>query len=165
MEPDAAQKLLRGPVERDGDLIRGVVGLSLNEFSHSFTVGDHRLCTWCALDPLFIASAVGGDASTESRDPHDDQPISMEVRGGVVESFSPEDAVVSVVVPAEDDAFGSAQRVWMMFCDHVGFSSSEASGEAHFAGRRMEVYFLSIPEAYKLSRITFANLYAAASES
>jgi hypothetical protein len=86
----------------------------------------------------------------------------MEIRGGVVESFSPPDAVVSVVVPAGDDAFGSAQRVWMMFCDHVGFFSSEQSAEARFADRGMEVYFLSIPEAYELSRITFANLHAAA---
>jgi hypothetical protein len=44
MEPDAAQKILRGPVERDGDLIRGVVGLSLNEFSHSFTVDGNLVC-------------------------------------------------------------------------------------------------------------------------
>lgn len=163
MEPAEVLDMLEHSAERDEDgAVQGIVGFSLNEFAHSFTVGDNRLSTWCALDPLFIAPIIGRETLIESADPQTGEAVSVTVEGDEVTSHSPADAVVSIVIPKSDEAAESVEAVWMLFCDHVHFFASKASAEAHFAGKDAEVYFPSVAEAFELGSVAFAALHAAA---
>lgn len=159
---DAAQEMFENSTERDDEAnIRGIIGLSLNESAHSFIVGEQRLSTWCALDPLFIAPTIEQDVAIESSDPRSGEPVNVTVSAGAVESYSPQEAVVSIVVPESGSASESVEAVWMMFCDHVHFFANQASAEEHFAGRDMEVYFLPIREAFELGGVVFKTLHDA----
>lgn len=161
-ERDAAQEMFERSTELDDERnIRGIVGLSLNEFAHSFIVGERRLSTWCALDPLFIAPTIEQDVAIESSDPRSGEPVRVAVSAGGVERYSPAEAVVSIVIPESGAADEGVEAIWMMFCEHVHFFTDQASAEEHFAGRGMEVYFLSVREAFELGGVVFKTLHDA----
>ncbi len=141
----------------DGE-IRGIVGLSLNEYPHKFRVSGNELRNWCALDPLLIAPALTEPVEIESVDPETGEAISISVTPGGVEGYSPTTAVLSIVVP-EPGATESVEAVWMMFCHHVHFFTSRESGERFFADKDMEVYFLSVEEAFELGRVLMRPVY------
>ena len=154
----------RSLVERAGELdddgaVRGIVGLSLNAHPHKFLVNGHELRNWCALDPLLIAPTMSGDVELESDDPRSGETIRVSVTPSGVQAHEPTTAVVSIVVP-ESGATESVEAVWMMFCHQVHFFTSRESAEEFFSGRDIEVYFLTIEEAFDLGRLTFGPLYA-----
>lgn len=154
----------RSLVERAGELdddgaIRGIVGLSLNPHPHKFLIGGHELRNWCALDPLLIAPTMTEAVELESDDPRSGEPIRVSVSPSGVQAHEPTTAVVSIVVP-ESGATDSVEAVWMMFCHQVHFFTSRESGEQFFSGRDIEVYFLTIEEAFELGRLTFGPVYA-----
>lgn len=156
---DAARDLVEHTAERDEDgSVRGIVGLSLNEHPHAFRVNGLELRTWCALDPLLIVPAMTADVEVESADPATGEPIRVSLSPGGVNGYNPSEAMVSIVVP-EPGATDSVEAVWMMFCHHVHFFTSREAGERFFEQKDMEVYFLTIDEAFELGRVTFAPLY------
>ncbi len=141
----------------DGE-IRGIVGLSLNEYPHKFRVGGNELHNWCALDPLLIVPALTEPVEIESVDPETGEAVSVSATPAGVKGYSPTDAVLSIVVP-EPGATDSVEAVWMMFCHHVHFFTSRESGERFFADKVMEVYFLSVVVAFELGRLTFGPVF------
>jgi hypothetical protein len=46
-----------------------------------------------------------------------------------------------------------------MSCQQVHFFTSRESGEQFFSGKDIEVYFLTIEEAFELGRLTFGSVY------
>ena len=156
---DEAIAFLEGASEPgDGGEIRGVVGLSLNEYPHKFRVGGNELYNWCALDPLLIAPALTEPAEIESVDPETGGAVSVSVTPAGVWEHSPRAAVLSIVVP-EPGATDSVEAVGMMFCQHLHFFTSRESGERFFADKDMEVYFLSVEEGFELGRLPFGPVF------
>ena len=162
-DADVTSEETRSLIERGGELdddgaVRGIVGLSLNAHPHKFLIHGHELRNWCALDPLLIAPTMTGAVELESDDPRSGEPIRVSVSPSGVQAYEPTTAVVSIVVP-ESGATDSIEAVWMMFCHQVHFFTSRESGEQFFSGRDIEVYFLTIEEAFELGRLTFGPVY------
>ena len=159
VSPEQTAALIERTAERDDDgVLRGIVGLSLNDHPHRFRIGDRELRNWCALDPLLIAPTMTEDVVLESTDPQTGEVVSVSVSPGGVNARQPERAVMSIVVPALG-ATDSVEAVWMKFCHQVHFFTSRQAGEQFFVGKEYEVYFLTLDEAFALGRLTFAPLY------
>ena len=155
---EAAADLIERSSERDDDgAVRGIVGLSLNDHPHRFRVGEHELRNWCALDPLLIMPIMTKDVALESTDPQNGEVVYVAVSPDGVSAQEPEQAVMSIVVPAPG-ATDSLGDVWMTFCHQVHFFSSREAGEQFFADKDFEIYFLTLDEAFVLAQLTFAPL-------
>ncbi|MFV1963032.1 MAG: organomercurial lyase [Acidimicrobiia bacterium] len=146
--------------ERDEEgALRGIVGLSLNRHPHKFLVQGNELTTWCALDPMLIAPIMTEAVELESDDPRNGEPIRVSVSPSGVQTYEPTTAVVSIVIP-ESGATDNLETIWKMFCHQVHFFTSRESGEQFFSGRDIEVYFLTMEEAFDLGRLTFGPIHA-----
>jgi len=158
--PELARVFVEKVGERDEyGAVTGIMGLSLNRHPHKFMVHGNELTTWCALDPLFIAPTMTEPVDLESEDPRSGEPIRVSVTPNGVQSYEPATAVVSIVIP-ESGATDSLESIWGMFCHKVHFFTSRESGERHFSGRDIEVYFLTIEEAFELGRLAFGPIHA-----
>jgi alkylmercury lyase len=137
MTPDEAQAFVREVTERDGsDRIIGVLGLSLGEHPHRFSVNGQRLSTWCAEDTLFLPALLGQTATVESTSPLSRKPIRLTVGPDGVHAVDPPGAVVSIaLVDPDQTAFGSVEAIWMTFCRHIHFFASREEAERWAAGR------------------------------
>jgi alkylmercury lyase len=156
---EVAAELVAGMSERDeAGAVRGIVGLSLNDHPHRFRVGDRELTNWCALDPLLVVPTMTEDVELESPDPQTGDAVRVLVSPERVKTQVPEQAMMSIVVP-EPGATESVEAVWMLFCHQVHFFTSREAGEAFFANKPFEVYFLTLDEAFELGRLMFAPLY------
>ena len=103
---DEAHRFLQEVTERDaGDRIVGIMGLSLNDHPHRFTVNGASLSAWCAEDTLFLPSLLKQTATVESYSPITREKIRLTVSPESVEDVSPAGAVVSMVIvdPTRDD--------------------------------------------------------------
>jgi len=99
LAPDDAQVFLRGVTERDGaDRIIGVLGLSLGEHPHRFSVNGQQLATWCAEDTLFLPALLGQTARVESTSPVSRGPVRLTIAPDGVQAVSPAGAVLSVAL-------------------------------------------------------------------
>ncbi len=157
---ELARTFIEKTAERDEEgAVRGIVGLSLNKHPHKFLVHGNELTTWCALDPMLIAPTMTETVELESDDPRSGEPIRVSVSPGGVQAYEPTTAAVSIVIP-ESGATDSLESVWKMFCHQVHFFTSRESGEKFFSGRDIEVYFLTIEEAFDLGRLTFGPIHA-----
>ncbi len=157
MERDEAERMMQCCAERDeAGNVRGIIGLSLNDHPHKFRVNGKELATWCALDPMFIAPAVGRDVVVATVDPSNGSSIRVQIPLDGAVSGEPDTAVLSVVIPAGQAE--SVEAIWMQFCNHVHFFRDRESGEAYFSDKEMEVYFLSLGEAFELGRALFGGL-------
>ena len=129
IEPAEADQFLRQMTERDpDDSIVGIMGLSLNDHPHRFTVGGVQLATWCAADTLFLPAMLGQTASVESESPLSKETVRVTVGPEGVQSSRPADAVVTIVVPKETD-MSSVASIWMTFCHHIFFFASRGEAE------------------------------------
>jgi alkylmercury lyase len=159
VSPDAARELVEHTAERDDDgSVRGIVGLSLNEHPHVFRVNGQELRNWCALDPLLIVPTMTEEVELESLDPAMGASVRATVAPDGLRGCEPAEAMVSIVIP-EPGATDSVEAVWMMFCHQVHFFASRGSGERFFEQKEMEVYFLTLDEAFELGRLAFAPVY------
>jgi alkylmercury lyase len=151
--PDAAQAFLRQVTERDGsDRIIGLLGLSLGEHPHRFSVNGRRLSTWCAEDTLFLPALLGQVATVESLSPLSREPVRLTIGPEGVQAVSPTGAVVSIALVDPDQvAFGSVEAIWMTFCRHVHFFVSREEA-ARWAGNRRDIAILTPDEGYRMGR-------------
>ena len=151
--PDEAQAFLRRVTERDGaDRIIGVLGLSLGEHPHRFSVNGQRLSTWCAEDTLFLPALLGQTATVESISPVSREPVRLVIGPGGVQAVSPAGAVVSIaLVDPDQTAFGSVEAIWMTFCRHIHFFASREEAEWWATGRR-NIAILTVDEGDRMGR-------------
>ena len=153
IDRDEAQEFLRTMTERDhDDNIVGVMGLSLKNTPHKFRVGGIQLFTWCAEDTLFLPAMLGQTAMIESSSPITRQKVRLTVAPDSVKTFVPEDAVVSIVVPSQDNfETESVEKIWGSFCHHIFFFASRNEGE-QWAANRDDIEFVSPEQAYELGK-------------
>ena len=107
----SANRFLDTVCERDpaGDII-GAVGLALDGHPYRFRVNGVDLCTWCAVDTLFLPAMLGRRAEVRSVSPLSGDNIRLIVDAQGVQCREPESTVVSLpVVDAADVDTGSAR--------------------------------------------------------
>jgi alkylmercury lyase len=156
---EETESLLAQTSERDDEgVLHGIVGLSLNAHPHQFHVNGHELRNWCALDPLLIVPVMDSDVELVSADPQTGSEVRVSASATGVTSQEPSGAVMSIVVP-DAGATDSVEAVWMSFCHQVHFFESRDSAERFFEGRELEVYFVSLDEAFELGRLTMGPMY------
>ena len=153
IDRDEAQEFLREVAERDAeDNVVGIVGLSLNDHPHRFSVNGKRMSAWCAEDTLFLPAVLGQTATVESESPLSKDTVRLRVSPQRVEEVSPPGAVVSMVIVDPDEAdLGSVQAIWGTFCHHIFFFASRDEAERWAAGRD-DIEILPVDEGYELGK-------------
>ena len=71
-----------GQLERDGDLLVGAHGLTRRTTSHSLTIGEHSLSTWCAYDAIAIPVALGATARATTTCPTCQRSLTVDIHAG-----------------------------------------------------------------------------------
>ncbi len=161
--PEEADQFLRQMTERnDDDSIVGIMGLSLNDHPHKFTVNGVQLSTWCAADTLFLPAMLGQTATVESESPLSKETVRVTVSPEGVQTAQPADAVVTIVVPKETD-MSSVASIWMTFCHHIFFFASRSEAEQWASGRD-DIEILSLEEGYELAQQLWSNVLPYAKE-
>lgn len=161
--PEDADQFLRQMTERDDDdSIVGIMGLSLNDHPHKFTVDGVQMSTWCAADTLFLPAILGGTATIESESPETKEMVRLIVSPEGIQTSEPADAVISIVVPEETD-MTSVASIWMTFCSHVFFFTSQSEAEQWATGRD-DIRILSLGEAFELTQQIWAGVLSYAQE-
>jgi alkylmercury lyase len=165
---DDAQAFLSQVAERASDnRIMGILGLSLNETAHRFTVNGRQLFTWCALDTLFLPALLSQPASVESVSPVGATTIRLTISPQRVDAADPSGAVVSTVVVDPDvSATSSVEAIWSTFCHHIFFfgTREEAEGWATERDNSNAIEILSLDDAFELGRRLSGTLLAQAGE-
>jgi alkylmercury lyase len=150
VEPDDADAFLRRVSERDAsDNLVGVMGLSLNDHPHRFTVDGVALRTWCAGDTLFLPAMLGRTAEVESASPLTGDLIRLTVSPDGIVRSDPAGAAISV--PAEDPgqlATAQLAAIWASFCHQIFFFASEDEGQ-RWAADRDNIAIHSVQDAYQ----------------
>ena len=163
IEPGEADHFLRQMTERDADDgIVGIMGLSLNDHPHRFTVDGTQMSTWCAEDTLFLPAMLGRTATVESESPLSKETVRVTVSPEGVQTSQPADAVITIVVPTETD-MSSVAAIWMTFCHHIFFFSSRSEAEQWASGRD-DIDILSLEEGYELGQQLWSNVLPYAKE-
>ena len=163
IEPAQADHFLRQMTEREtDDSIVGIMGLSLNDHAHRFTVNGIPMSTWCAVDTLFLPAMLGQTAAVESESPLSKETVRVAVSPEGVQASQPADAVVTIVVPNETD-MSSVASIWMTFCHHIFFFASRREAE-QWAGNRDDIEYLSLDQAYELGQQLWSNVLPYAKE-
>ena len=163
IEPGEADQFLRQMSERDADdSIVGIMGLSLNDHPHKFTVNGIPMSTWCAVDTLFLPAMLGQTAAIESESPLSKETVRVTVSPEGVQTSQPAEAVVTIVVPKETD-MSSVASIWMTFCHHIFFFASRSEAE-QWAGDRDDIEYLSLDQAYELGQQLWSNVLPYAKE-
>jgi alkylmercury lyase len=161
---DEAHQFLRPITERDAeDHIVGIMGLSLNDHPHRFSVNGVALAAWCAEDTLFLPVMLKQTAIVESYSPVSNEKIHLTISPERVEAVSPVAAVVSiVVVDPTEDTMASIAAIWSTFCRQIHFFASRAEAERWAAGRG-DIAILDVDEGFELGRQVWSSVlpYAA----
>lgn len=121
------REALAGLSDTEYDELGRVVGhgITLRPTPHQFSVGGHRLYTWCALDTLIFPTVLDRPAQVVSPTPGSSEPVRLEVDPAVgVTALEPDTAVVSVVVPQTCGGVRSA------FCSQVHFFATPSAAQA-----------------------------------
>jgi alkylmercury lyase len=150
--PASVQRILaRWPevFRDDQQRVIGFHGLSLGETPHSFRVHGRRLYAWCAWDTLFLPQLLKAQAQVESRCPSTGEPVRLTVSPARVESATPSQAVVSMLVPGSK----FDEDVVTSFCHYIHFFSSEQAAETWIA-RHPGTFTLSLEQAFELGQAT-----------
>lgn len=141
----------------DGNLIG--LGLSLAPTAHRVSIDGRELFTWCAMDTVALPVMLGRPVAVQSICPTTDATIRLTVTPQGVESVTPEQAVISEVLPTEgcDDIRSSV-------CDHGHFFADLAAAEPwrreHPTGQ-----IRPVAEAFEISRTRLAQVGWAQAES
>ncbi len=156
-----AERFLRQVTERDGDdNVVGVLGLSLEQHPHRFTVSGIQMTAWCAQDTLFLPVMLQRTATVESESPLSKEKIRMTVGPEGVQEVSPPGAVMSMVIVDPDTAaLNTPDEIQMAFCRMIHFFVSPQEVEAWAAGRD-DIETLSLAEAYDLGYQLWPEAYA-----
>ena len=146
----SAQRFLDTVCERNpaGDIV-GAVGLALEGHPYRLRVNGVDLCTWCAVDTLFLPAMLGRRAEVSSVSPLSGDSIRLIVDARGVQYRDPESTVVSVpVVDAADVDTDSARGIQGTFCCRAHFFASRAEGERWAEGRQ-DAEIVSLDEGFR----------------
>jgi alkylmercury lyase len=148
--PDShAEAFLRTITERDDDgNIVGVLGLSLKNHPHTFSVGGVDMTTWCALDTLFLPRILRAPARVTSKSPASGTPVSLTVTPDGIRDADPQTVVTLVAVDAMDGETRTTEAIMMAFCRNIHFFPDAAEAEA-WAATRPGITVATLDEAFE----------------
>lgn len=133
----------------EGDVI-GFWGLTARPVSpHLIVIDGKDRYAWCAWDTLFLPRLLGRTVQVRSRCPKTEQTIALTINAERVLATSPEDIVISMVVP---DKSAFQNDVVSNFCHHIHFFPDTRTGRAWADGRE-DIQFLSLERAFALGRV------------
>jgi alkylmercury lyase len=144
-----AVKLFVYPDEK-GRVI-GFGGLATAPMHHRLVVDGRTLWAWCAWDTLFIPEILGKRARVASPDPDTKEPVELVVTPHGIESATPEEAVVSFLMPDASDFDTNAANVMKTFCHFVFFFASRSSGE-RWMEKHPGTFLYSLDDAFALAK-------------
>lgn len=161
ISPAEADRFLSGVSERNASgHVVGILGLTLTETRHRFSVNGVRMSTWCAEDTLFLPALLGERATVESTSPVSDQTIRLTVSPQRVEEVKPAEAVVSLVIVEPDRAhMSSVEAIWTTFCHHIHYFASREEAE-RWADGRDDIEIVPVHEAFELGRLVSSKFLA-----
>jgi alkylmercury lyase len=136
--------------DRQGRVL-GFGGLAVAPMHHRLRVDGRTLWTWCAWDSLFIPEILGKRASVASPDPNTGDLVELVVTPHKIDSATPEDAVVSFLMPDAGDFDTSAANVMATFCHFVFFFASRSSGE-HWVHKHPGTFLYSLNDSFELAK-------------
>lgn len=135
--------------------ITAFIGLSLAPTAHSFTVGAHKLYTWCVLDALFLPEIIGEHASVATTCPASGQAINLEIAPDRIVASSPPGVVMSFVAP---DAQSCRENLRGALCSHVNLFAG-TNIFVDWAKSRPGVAYIPLVEAFDLARMRNRERY------
>ena len=161
--PEDADQFLRQMTERDADdSIIGIMGLSMNDHPHKFTVGGVEMAAWCAADTLFLPVMLGQTATVESESPLSKETVQVTASPEGVQASDPADAVITIVVPEETD-MSSVASISMTFCHHIFFFASVDGGQ-RWAADRDNIAIHPVEDAYQFVTAMWRKVRAYANQ-
>jgi hypothetical protein len=163
--PEAVEVTLRSwlggaYLDADGRLV-GLWGLAVDDVSphRASLAGGPWVWMWCALDPLFIAPAMGASrVDLRSVCPTTGESIALRVDAGDV-TVEPETAVVSFLLP--DGPFTDDVR--QSFCHFVHLFVSRAAADTWIAAHP-GTFWLPVADAAEVGRRLAAQSFAAVTD-
>ena len=159
LEREESDRFLRQITERDAeDAIVGILGLSLTDHPHRFSVNGVSLTAWCAADTFYLPALLKQTARVASSSLVSRAKIRLTISPDGVEAVSPADAVVSiVVVNPTAEHMASVMVIWSTFCQQIHFFASRAEAE-QWAASRENIVILPVHEALALARQAASKL-------
>jgi alkylmercury lyase len=100
------------------------IGLSINPTGHQFKIGAQTLYTWCVFDALFLPAILGQPAILATECPATGQRIKITINPDGVESASPPQPVMSIIVPDTDACCSDLRGA---FCSQINFFADRAA--------------------------------------
>lgn len=127
--------------------IVGFWGLTIADLPpHRYHVGDARLSTWCAWDPLFLTPILDTVAQVHSVDAHNGEPLHLTITPDRVTARSHPDLVLSFLDPAgkfDDGVIDS-------FCHYVHLFTDSDSGQL-WTHKHPGTFLLTLDDAFTLA--------------
>jgi alkylmercury lyase len=135
-------------------------GLTLIPTPHRFQMHGRPLYTWCALDALTYPVLLHLTARVESSCPVSGTEVSLSVTPTGVRDLTPPNAVVSLVIPIQDQSCTCDRG---SFCAQGYFFRSRRDA-AMWQGACPGVRILSVEDAYRLGKLVVRYRYEGMTE-
>ncbi|MGZ3616237.1 MAG: organomercurial lyase MerB [Ktedonobacteraceae bacterium] len=135
-------------------------GLTLVPTPHRIQVHGKSLYTWCALDALTYPVLLHLPARVESSCPVSETEVSLSVAPTGICDLAPPGAVVSLVIPAQDQSYICDRN---SFCAQGHFFRSRRDA-AVWQGARPDGRILSVEDAYRLGKLVIRYRYESMTE-
>lgn len=115
---------------------------------HQFRVNGQALYAWCALDTLFLPAYLDATAEIVSECPVTGNKIQLVVGPDGIQSSSPPDVALSIVIP---DLAGDTCSTRDGFCGQIYFFASRDVAE-QWAEHRPGIAIFSLADAYRIAQ-------------
>ncbi len=142
----------------ESDRIVAFLGLSVEKTQHQLVVNGRTVYSWCAWDTLFIPELLNATINISSICGASGEEVKLTASPSGIESVVPGDAVMSFIIPDENDL---RENITANFCHFVYFFRSFKDGEA-WISRHDGTFLLSLEEAFKVGQLVNAARYKGA---
>ncbi len=139
----------------ESDRIVAFLGLSVEKTQHQLVVNGRTVYSWCAWDTLFIPELLNATINISSICGASGEEVKLTASPSGIESVVPGDAVMSFIIPDENDL---GENITANFCHFVYFFRSFKDGEA-WISRHDGTFLLSLEEAFKVGQLVNAARY------
>ena len=139
----------------ESDRIVAFLGLSVEKTQHQLMVNGRTVYSWCAWDTLFIPALLNATINISSICGASGEEVKLTASPSGIESVVPGDAVMSFIIPDENDL---RENITANFCHFVYFFRSFKDGEA-WISRHDGTFLLSLEEAFKVGQLVNATRY------
>lgn len=139
----------------ESDRIVAFLGLSVEKTQHQLVVNGRTVYSWCAWDTLFIPELLNATINISSICGASGEEVKLTASPSGIESVVPGDAVMSFIIPDENDL---RENITANFCHFVYFFRSFKDGEA-WISRHDGTFLLSLEEAFKVGQLVNTARY------